>query len=530
MTFNPIVQTKYGTVRGNSDERNTFVWKAIPYAKPPLGELRWKAPRDPDPWQGIREKTNFSDLSPQKPLRSDTIVGSEDCLYLNICRPQSDELDLPVYFWIHGGGNSVQAPTLSETPGSKIAAITNMVFVSINYRLAEFGWFSHPALRNGRPGEEFDDSGNYGTLDIIKALKWVRDNVRAFGGNPENVLVAGESAGAFNIFTLLLSPAAKGLFHKALAQSGRQNTYALADADAAATRYLIRLLVNDGTATDDARAKIYRNSTPADQIAGYLRSKSFYDFYACRPAGKSFAYMAGFEDGAIMPSGGFASFDDGSYPNKVPIIIGMNKEEVKFMLLMANAFRDDRNIYRTVSRLGSNLKKAGGCDDLLRRLRANPDQPHVYGYQFLWGAENPDGKSVIPEPYGHLIGAAHALDIPFFFGLDTSLFVGRKGDVVFTDENRAGRKALSTAMMEYTASFARTGNPNPSGSDLPEWKPWSNDRDESKCILFDADCKTLKIQMTNEELTPEDVRSKIDRLDEPERTIIIEFLKQIKLM
>ncbi len=528
MQINETVKTAYGMVKGVADNHQTLTWKGIPYASPPVGELRWKAPKNPEPWEGVKETREFNDIPFQYSQKNKASIGSEDCLYLNIWRPDNGEKKLPVYFWIHGGGNNAQLPMLSEILGAAVSAQSNMVFVSMNYRLGEFGWFSHPALRSGKPGAEYDDSGNYGTLDIIKALEWVKENIRSFGGDPDNVFVAGESAGAFNTLTLLVSPAAKGLFHKAMAQSGRQNTYTLAEGDAEGNEYLIRLLINDRTAADRKAAKRHIKRMPHKQIANYLRSKPFEDFYACRPDRSPF--MAGFEDGAVIASGGFDTLDNRTYPNKVPIIIGMNKEESKFKLLTLNEFRDDEKMYRTIAQIGSDLKKANGCDDLLRRLRANGDQPDVYGYQFCWGAEQPDGKSVIPPPYGLKIGAAHALDIPFFFDLNTSLFVGSKGDVVFTEKNLPGRKALSGAMIGYIKNFAHIGNPNTPGSGLPEWKPWSNEPGKPKCIRFDADYDHYKIDMILEELTWETVLADLNNLEEPFRSRVNESLIRLKLL
>jgi len=156
-TGEQTVLTKYGAVKGFEDQVNTWVWKAIPFAKPPVGDLRWKAPRDPDPWDGIREETEFSERACQNRMLEDTMVGSEDCLYLNVWRPRSQERGLPVYFWIHGGGNIMQLPIHEMAHAANVAGQSNMVFVSINYRLGEFGWFSHPALRSGKPGDEYDD-------------------------------------------------------------------------------------------------------------------------------------------------------------------------------------------------------------------------------------------------------------------------------------------------------------------------------------------------------------------------------------
>jgi len=222
-TGDPVVQTLSGTVRGFEEKANTWVWKAIPFAKPPVGPLRWKAPQDPDPWAETREESEYCSPCTQYAFFYRNVIGSEDCLYLNVWRPQTAETNLPVYFWIHGGGNSAgSAWTTSyfelaeDYSGANLASISNFVFVSANYRLGPLGWFTHPALREGVLGREKNDSGNYGTLDLIKALTWIQGNIEAFGGDPNKVMIAGQSAGGFNVQSLLASPLAQGLFPKGL--------------------------------------------------------------------------------------------------------------------------------------------------------------------------------------------------------------------------------------------------------------------------------------------------------------------------
>ena len=513
---NQTVQTRYGAVKGYEDQANSWVWKAIPFARPPIGDLRWKAPRDPEPWDGVREEREFSERACQNRMLQDTIIGSEDCLYLNIWRPQSQERELPVYFWIHGGGNTIQQPIHKIAHGANAAGQSNMVFVALNYRLGEFGWFSHPALRTGKPGDEYDDSGNYGTLDIIKALKWVQENIEAFGGNPDNVFVSGESAGGFNALTLIISPAARNLFHKAMSQSGGARTRSVAEGDANASAMIAHLLINDRTAANLEEAEKHRNNMSLAEIAAYLRSKPFAEYYACRRA-VPFA-MSGFTDGAVIPTSGFTSLDTGTYPNKVPIILGTNKEERKFSLFFQKAFPDDDELYENVATFSTDLWKASGVDGLLRRLRANTDQPQVYGYQFCWGARRPDSQSPLPEPLASKLGASHAMDIPFFFNLDRTF--GPIDKQIFTEENRPGRQALARSMMTYVAQFIRTGDPNKPGTEFTKtrWEPWSNAVGGPKCIIFDVDGDVPDIGMTKEELREEGVKARMEALPGPLRT------------
>ena len=283
--FRTTVTTRYGQIEGTEPEANTLAWKGIPYAKPPVGKLRWKAPREPDPWDGVRETTRFGDRCSQF-VRDGSVQGSEDCLYMNIWRPKSATAGLPVYFWIHGGGHSVGTASTDRYDGVKIAARSNLVVVTINYRLGPMGWFSHPALRKGTSAR--DDSGNYGNLDMIQGLAWVHDNIQAFGGDPQNVTVAGVSAGAGSVLSLLISPLATGLFHKAIAESGGIVTNPVEAGDAHAETIVERLLMADGSVADQGQglapyprallqrkaARVLQAEMPRADLADYLRSKT----------------------------------------------------------------------------------------------------------------------------------------------------------------------------------------------------------------------------------------------------------------
>ncbi|MBN2535974.1 MAG: carboxylesterase/lipase family protein [Spirochaetales bacterium] len=214
-----VVLTSYGFIRGTRGEAGTWVWKGVPYARPPVGELRWKAPEDMQPWSGTRNTFEFCAPCTQIDLAFNGVSGKEDCLYLNIWRPQTPETGLPVYVWIHGGRNVLLSSSMFRSYyGHALAAQSTMVFVSVNYRLGAFGWLSHPALRENESPE--DDSGNYGTLDIIHALQWIRENISAFGGDPENVLIASGAGGGRNILPCSFLPWQKVFFQKPCARAG----------------------------------------------------------------------------------------------------------------------------------------------------------------------------------------------------------------------------------------------------------------------------------------------------------------------
>ncbi len=497
---------------------NTLSWKGIPYAKAPVGDLRWKEPRDPEMRPEPFTASVFCEICPQYTdhdadrTTPQVILGNEDCLSLNIWRPKSREDKLPVFFWIHGGGNSIQWPRLSWLDGSVLANRSNLVVVSANYRLGPMGWFSHPALRSGKEGDERTDSGNFGTLDLIKALSWVRDNIEAFGGDPAKVTIAGESAGGQNVIMLIASPLARGLFHRAISQSGVVRAKTPAQGEEHVNTVIKKLLVRDGSAPDEEEAAARLKRMSSEKIARYLRSKSAGELLELYPEGPSrgmIDFPNWFADGTVEPVGFYAAVKTGNY-NKVPVILGTNKEEVKLFLLADPVFAPEvasgsifmdlarGELYDLVARYRTEGWKIMAVDGLARIMRSHADQPPLYTYEFLWGAGGME-KSVIPFPYGMLMGSCHAMELDFIFGTEAASL----GGFAFDRQNRPGRIALSNAMMTYWAQFARTGNPNEDGSFLPAWKPWSNEPGAPKGILLDAGFTDLKIAMSDRELTAE---------------------------
>ncbi|MGH2510517.1 MAG: carboxylesterase/lipase family protein, partial [Ktedonobacteraceae bacterium] len=229
MSHDALVETQYGKVRG-THLGPISVWKGIPYAQPPIGKLRFHIPQAPEAWSGVRDATAFSAMAPQDVVNLSglaealgaTATGgeqapvSEDCLYLNIWSPQADEKKRPVMVWIHGGAFVVGSSSQPDYNGASFAQQGDVVVVTLNYRLGVLGFLQLGDLA----GEEYASAGNLGLLDQIAALKWVRDNIAAFGGDPHNVTIFGESAGAMSIGTLLAMPATKGLFQKAILESG----------------------------------------------------------------------------------------------------------------------------------------------------------------------------------------------------------------------------------------------------------------------------------------------------------------------
>ena len=225
-----VISTSSGIVKGTK-KINVTIYEDIPYAKPPVGFLRWKAPREISaPVEIFPKENNFCIQRPSNLGGVDGdgfFVGSEDCLYLDITVPNNEiNQKLPVMLWIHGGGNTSGLKDLYDF--SKMAHRHDVIIVRINYRLGPLGWFTHPAIQSFQQGE--DKTSNFGTLDIIMALKWVNNNISKFGGDSNNVTIFGESAGGHNVLSLLASKKAKGLFHKAISMSGYTSSISIEDA------------------------------------------------------------------------------------------------------------------------------------------------------------------------------------------------------------------------------------------------------------------------------------------------------------
>ena len=232
MSARVITQTVYGDVRGYAANDSTWQWLGVPYASPPLGALRWKPPVEPNPWQRVRDAVAWSDQAAQDPRLERFGEGgmSEDCLYLNITAPKNAE-NLPVMVWFHGGFVTILTSNTKSFNNPASLTTKDVVLVTVNQRLGAFGYVAHPLLTEE---SDYNGSGNYGQLDLIAALKWVKKNISQFGGDPENVTLFGESGGGRKIMSLMASPLAKGLFHKAISESGSliPDTRSLADAEA----------------------------------------------------------------------------------------------------------------------------------------------------------------------------------------------------------------------------------------------------------------------------------------------------------
>jgi len=534
------VTTAFGVVNGYAYDSGTWAWKGVPYARPPVGALRWKAPLDPLPWTDAREATASCSECTQAVIdsywrSSGAFTGSEDCLYLDIYRPKNNDTGLPVYVYIHGGSNNFGSA--KQYDGSYLAKRGNMVVVFVQYRLAALGFLTHPSLRTS--GTDDDKSGNYGTLDQIKALTWVKNNIAAFGGDPAKVMIGGQSAGAHNVMNLIVSPKGAGLFRAAFIQSAAMDPFTVTAADSMTNTTIDGLLIRDGLAANAAAAAAYRATMTQAQIETYLRSKTAERLMMSRRDGTgavgsgSMPTHSVIRDGVVIRDTTWsAAIAAGTY-NKVPVVIGATEDEWNnFMPLYGVAVKNvwcagsnppvpssaytwldlfkvigvdgnltldavlptqtDKNLYTTVGSLRSRIWRASYLDPLARAFRTNDPANSVYAFLFKWKG----GGDPARANFATIFGAGHAMDIPFFFGRESDSW-----NYSFTAANQAGRIALQGAMMDYLISFARNLNPNPSGSSLPVWSQWNNADGGYKIITFDANLTNYVIGSSNTELT-----------------------------
>ena len=494
-----------GPIVGFNDN-GVDAWLGMRYAQAPIGEFRWRAPQAEKNSPQTVNALSFGSACPQSER------GSEDCLFINVWSPENSK-SLPVMFWIHGGGNSIGEAATSIYDGSRLARENNVVLVSINYRLGPLGWFRHPALRTTETTPA-DNSGNYGTLDIILALQWVQENIQQFGGDATNVTVFGESAGAFDTLSLMASPLATGLFHKAISQSGGLNLNSIASAEnyvddddpghpLSSQETVNQLLIQLGKASDRASAKTLQLGMQATEISQLLHDASPFELIALY--GNGMGGMLGnpdlFADGYVIPKGMSAKeiFSDTKNYNSVPIILGTNRDEVKLFMgfghpgvdkigSLPSGFNDLAG-YNRDSRYGTQGWKITAVDQLADAM-LDARGGDVYAYRF----DIDDWRDLGFISFKDLLGAAHALELPFVFGN-----FPKPLRVIFPDVNQAKFEQASASMRSYWANFAYTGNPGRGqADDLAIWQQWDSSNDDvPRIMIIDTD----DIRMQNDKLS-----------------------------
>jgi para-nitrobenzyl esterase len=420
-----VVRTDAGQVRGQL-EGGVASWKGVPFAQPPVGALRWRAPQPATPWSDVHDATRYSHDCMQKPFPSDAApLGTEpaeDCLYLNVWKPAHAAAPLPVLVWIYGGGfvnGGASPPTYS---GANIAR-KGVLFVSFNYRLGRFGTFALPELTRENP--DGGRLGNYGLMDQIAALQWVRRNIAAFGGDPAKVTIVGESAGGMSVHDLLTSPETQGLFRGAVIMSGGDGrsdpTKTLADAERVGQAFARSQGIDPGA--PDALTRL--RGLSASQIVDGFNLMSL-----LHPAPGPATYTGPFADGTVAVDLGQA-YASGRFAH-VPVIVGATSADMG----------------------GRTGFMVAGARHVAGEL-ATQGVP-TWEYRFSYVA------SSIGQP-----GAQHASDIPFFFDTEGVKY----GAATTARDTQMGRQ-----ISRYLVNFVQSGDPNGPGS--PGWPRYSRAADQ----------------------------------------------------
>jgi para-nitrobenzyl esterase len=483
-----IVDTTHGRLAGREKD-GVLRFAGIPYAAPPVGDLRFAPPAPHAGWTGERDATVFGSSAPQGAGTIEMLTGAgpaesdEDCLFLNVWTAGLDDARRPVMVWIHGGAFTGGSGGIPWYHGTRFVQNGDVVVVTINYRLGALGWLSVAGLPGGEGATD-----NAGLLDQIAALEWVRDNIAGFGGNPDDVTIFGESAGGMSVATLMGTPAASGLFHKAIPQSGAAHAVAALDA---AQEVRDRLLAAAGV--DDLAGLRAIDTATLIELQGTVGTAYARDM-ASRPGPPTpgLAFMP-IVDGAVLPEPPIEAVRRGSAAS-VPLLTGTTREEWKLFGLMLRRVDGEQTLLRRLGRLVEDPRQFADLyrqaaddadhDDLWTAIMtdrifripairlAEAQRTHqpdtTWMYQFDWPSTAFDGR----------LGACHALEIPFVFDC-----LNRSGTDLFTGPDAP--QALADAMHRSWIAFARDGDPG--HDDLPDWPVY--DPDTRATMHFDAESR-----------------------------------------
>jgi para-nitrobenzyl esterase len=501
-----FISTSSGITEAKLENR-VLIWSDIPYAQAPVGDLRWKAPREIINLDAnIQPKENnfciqkTSSLGGSSQFSEKIISGTEDCLYLDIFAPKNSvDKKLPVMFWIHGGGNTSGLKDLYDF--SKMVRKHKVIVVRINYRLGPFGWFTHPAIQELQEG--IDKTSNFGTLDIIAALDWVKKNISLFGGDTENVTIFGESAGGHNVYSLIASKKAEGLFHKAIAMSGYTTSISPKEAykqdknsstsDFSSIKVVNQLIGN------------YSKEETRERLLN-ISAEEFFTIYANRESYQEIPLLTA--DNIVIPDVGLRkALSKKPLINNVPLVAGSNADEVKLWLATAEYFVDldysilgsileipkvvlkDEDAFEAFNYYRSSAWKIRGVDEPLNSLTKAGNEK-LYAYRYDWD----DHRRLIVGDFKKLIGAAHATEIPLLAG-NTKLVGGYPlSDLIYPPS--FSKFYLSRNMMKFWTNFAKYGYPGKSSNSIT-WESYDADNGARYMILDNR--KNLK--MSQQELS-----------------------------
>jgi para-nitrobenzyl esterase len=459
----PQVTIAQGALAG-APEGSTSVFKDIPFAAPPIGDLRWRAPQPAASWSGIRDATKFGPICPQAPggmKGMETHPESEDCLTLNIWSPNTTPgAKLPVMVWIYGGGFREGGSASSIYNGMELAQ-HGVVVVTLNYRLGWFGFLNLPVLASEHPGEPH---GNYGLLDQIAALHWVQNNIAAFGGDPANVTIFGESAGGMSVNDMMVSPLATGLFAKAISESGLGLIHTATEAEA-----------------QDSSAKFAAHAVGGDGVAQLkkLRALSTAAIVANEPLNDA-SNLGPMVDGTVLTDQVATSFAQGKIA-KASYMAGSNSDEATLMKMLnmtnqsllaplGDKLAAVRAIYEANGKLDddtfarqffSDAVFASGAQGFAHYAAKAGNPAYVYHFRYLADALRKRDK-----------GVGHGGEVVYVFGMHgfVQTPMGAALSKFITDKDRT----VVTLMQNYWTNFAKTGDPN--GVGLPQWPMTSHEK------------------------------------------------------
>lgn len=471
--------TTFGLVRGTTED-NALVWKGIPYGEPPVGDLRWRAPKDPTPWTGVRDA--LTEEVVLQPAGKD-VKGGENSLTLDVYRPNTAETGLPILFYIHGGNN--QMGQAAEFDGSLFAEKYKVIVVAVNHRLDILGFNPLPVLHTGNPEE---DSGNYALLDLKKALDWTHANAEALGGNGQNITISGFSAGGRDVLAILSSPLFKDEFKQAISFSGGLTFTDPAKARQIYADKLAPLVVADHIRDNAADAsKWLLQDTP--DVKDYLYSLP--SDRLIRVFGNGNIRMAGFPhlftDGVTLPADG----SQNKVWNDVPLVLldvdnefslfAVNDSYFAKAKAAGTLFTDpkEKAALDFAEKYGSALYRYANVDAAVSALTPAYKAP-IYHVRIDWGND----PALVGADFANNWGAHHGIFLPLL--TEKPVLTSKAFPAVFEE---AGPKALSRTLQTYLANFIKTGNPN--SKDLPQWKPYGKD---GNGISLDADASNVKIK------------------------------------
>ncbi len=473
-----VVTIRSGKIEGILED-GLFAFKGIPYAAPPVGDLRWLPPQPVTPWQGVKSAKEYGAISPQNEMPGGEVIPGkidqpqdEDCLFLNIWTKGLDNGRRPVMVWIHGGAFIIGSGSDAMYRNHNIVSRGDVVLVTINYRLGALGFMNLKEITGGK----IPATGCEGFLDQIAALEWVGDNIEVFGGDPENITVFGESAGGMSIGSLMGMPSAKGKFHKAILESGAGNTVSSLEDGVAAASGFLDILGLKGKDADSLRSLTVKQILDTQEKLG---------IHLMRKEGRITPHQP-VVDGIIMPEVPIEAIERGSAAD-VKTIAGTNLEEFKLFAVTDPTLHniDEQGVVNRLERLippehvsrviaaYRNAREARGEStgpkdiltaiqgDLMFRIsclnlveaQCKNSQP-AYNYLFTW-------KS---PAMGGILGACHALEIGFVFGNFDDSFCGSGPEA----------EALSGKMQDAWIAFARTGDPG--CESLGKWEPYCGNR------------------------------------------------------